>query len=387
MNIEFIKSEFEKLSLIIRTWNAGESVAAIERDIALDKLKNIYDALRFDAAAPADDVEEAPQVAAEESAPAPAIPTENEAEPTAPETDETAVENASEPDSDEKDVEVEFIFAEEDETEDESEETPAEEPEPTKPVPAANEPVMPEPEAEEPDATSTAAAPEQEEPRREDEDAQPSRRPLNSLFSADEIGSRPRTKHHRMMSIYNDAHPREEKVIDISKIFDADEEVRPQPVPAPSPQREYRAENTDESATAVAKEAPARIEIPVRPAAAPAAEARQADDAAHPVTLGDAINRNAQTLADTLAKPSALGEEITHTKIASLRDAIGINDKFLMIRDLFDGDGEAYDAAIDSLDGFDSLDDCMIHIVENYEWNPDSEGAKFLMQLLERKLS
>lgn len=386
MNIEFIKSEFEKLSLIIRTWNAGESVAAIERDIALDKLKSIYDALRFDAAASAADGEEAPQVAAEESAPAPAVPTENEAEPTAPEAAETTAENAPEPDSDEKDVEVEFIFAEEDETEDESEETPAEEPEATEPAPAANEPVMTETEAEEPDATSTAAAPEQDEPRREDEDAQPSRRPLNSLFSADEIGSRPRTKHHRMMSIYNDAHPREEKVIDISKIFDADEEVRPQPAPAPSQQREYRAESTDESAAAVAKEAPARIE-PVRPAAAPAAEARQTDDTAHPVTLGDAINRNAQTLADTLAKPSALAEEITHTKIASLREAIGINDKFLMIRDLFDGDGEAYDAAIDSLDGFDSLDDCMIHIVENYEWNPDSEGAKFLMQLLERKLS
>lgn len=395
MNIEFIKSEFEKLSLIIRTWNADESVAAIERDIALDKLKNIYDALRFGAAAPAADVEEAPQAAAEESATAPAVLTENEAEPTAedrPEAAETAAENAPEPDSNEKDVEVEFIFAEEDETEDvtedESEETPAEEPEPTEPAPAANEPVMPEPEAEEPNATSTAAEPEQqEEPRREDEDAQPSRRPLNSLFSADEIGSRPRTKHHRMMSIYNDAHPREEKVIDISKIFDADEEVRPQPAPAPSQQREYRAESTDESAAAVAKEAPARIDIPVRPAAAPAAEARLADDAAHPVTLGDAINRNAQTLADTLAKPSALAEEITHTKIASLREAIGINDKFLMIRDLFDGDGEAYNAAIDSLDGFDSLDDCMIHIVENYEWNPDSEGAKFLMQLLERKLS
>ena len=375
MNIEFIKSEFEKLSLIIRTWNGGESVSAIERDIALDKLKNIYDALRFGAAAPAADAEEAPQIAAEESAPAPAVPTETEAEPTA------------EPDSDEKDVEVEFIFAEEEETEkateEESEETPAEEPETTEPAPAANEPVMPEPEAEEPDATSTAAAPEQqEEPRRENEDAQPSRRPLNSLFSADEIGSRPRTKHHRMMSIYNDARPREEKVIDISKIFDADEEARPQPAPAPSPQREYRAESTDESAAAVAQEEPAR-----RPAATPAAESHHADDAAHPVTLGDAMNRNAQTLADTLAKPSALAEEITHTKIVSLRKAIGINDKFLMIRDLFDGDSEAYDAAIDTLDGFDSLDDCMIHIVENYEWNPDSEGAKFLMQLLERKLS
>ena len=47
MNIEFIKSEFEKLSLILRTWDEGEGISAIERDIALDKLKNIYDTVRF----------------------------------------------------------------------------------------------------------------------------------------------------------------------------------------------------------------------------------------------------------------------------------------------------------------------------------------------------
>ena len=179
-----------------------------------------------------------------------------------------------------------------------------------------------------------------------------------------------------MMSIYNDARPREEKVIDISKIFDADEEMRPQPMPSPR------------QTESVAEEHPIRMETPApRPAAAPAVEPQRAADASHPVTLGDARNRNAQTLADTLGKPSALAEEITHTKITSLREAIGINDKFLMIRDLFDGDGEAYDEAIGTLDGFDSLDDCMIHIVENYSWNPDSEGAKFIMQLLERKLS
>ena len=64
-----------------------------------------------------------------------------------------------------------------------------------------------------------------------------------------------------------------------------------------------------------------------------------------------------------------------------------MNDKFLMIRDLFDGDGDAYNQAIAELDAFDSFDDCMIYIVENYAWNPESEGAKFMMQILERKLA
>ncbi|MBQ1980560.1 MAG: hypothetical protein II226_04670, partial [Alistipes sp.] len=82
-----------------------------------------------------------------------------------------------------------------------------------------------------------------------------------------------------------------------------------------------------------------------------------------------------------------LAEEINNGKIHSLTDAIGINDKFLMIRDLFDGDSDAYNEAIAALDEFDNFDDCMIHIIDNYEWNPNSEGAKFIMQLLERKLS
>ena len=29
----------------------------------------------------------------------------------------------------------------------------------------------------------------------------------------------------------------------------------------------------------------------------------------------------------------------------------------------------------------------MIHIAEHYAWNPNSDGAKLLMELLERKLA
>ena len=386
MNIEFIKSEFEKLSLILRTWDEGEGISAIERDIALDKLKNIYDTLRFGEASETNVENETQRIeAGAEQTPVapPATETVARDEP----AENPSEEDENETPAEEEEVEVEFIFADEDEEDDEATEAaPAAEPEPAEYDDAvADDEPRSDAAAETPSAESAPAttAPEQpqELPRSEEsDDEQPARRPLNSLFGADEIGSRPRTKHHRMMSIYNDARPREEKVIDISKIFDADEEMRPQPMPSPR-----QTESVDER---IAEEHPIRTEtFAPRTAASPDVEPLRADDASHPVMLGDAINRNAQTLADTLGKPSALAEEITHTKITSLREAIGINDKFLMIRDLFDGDGEAYDEAIGTLDGFDSLDDCMIHIVENYSWNPDSEGAKFIMQLLERKLS
>ena len=47
MNIELIKREFEKLSTLIASWNEGESVSAIERQLALDKLTSLYELVRF----------------------------------------------------------------------------------------------------------------------------------------------------------------------------------------------------------------------------------------------------------------------------------------------------------------------------------------------------
>lgn len=368
MNIELIKREFEKLSTIIASWNEGESVSAIERQLALDKLTSLYELVRFGG-----DVAPAEQTAPAAVAAVPAIEPENEQE-----------NEPTEEESDEQEVEVEFIFAEEDDEKNEVEEEVAEpvaiptpeptpavvapepEPEPTpepvvepepipEPIPEpevvtpAPEPVTPAPVAEPTPAPAPEPAPQPQKPRK------PS---MESLFGSDEIQRKPRSKHQRMMSIYADPQPKQEKVVDISKIFDIDDaddfEISVSPAPA---KREQSVVSTVNDLSS--------NDTPI---------------------LADAITPKT-TLADTIAAPAALAEELTAARTRSLRQAIGINDKFLMTRDLFDGDEDAYAEAIAELDECETLDDCMIYIAENYEWNPDSEGAKFIMQLLERKHS
>ena len=416
MNIKLIKAEIEKLSLMLSAWEQSEQVSAIERDIVLDKLKNIYDAVRFD-------------TATEEAAPVTPVT------PTPPVAPAPAVEENDE-ESDEKEVEVELIFAdnefpEEELIDEEEEEQPSATDiiaetvanalagasvaeafaEPTPEEPSAPEVIVVEPAKEEntivvepvkeeqkiivepapieveiPHEEAPVVIPEPEpvvipeeqpiekpaeKPIEKPIEAKPAKEPvreMNSLFNMDEVRRQPRSKHQRMMSIYNNSEPKQEKVVDISKIFniDIDEPAEVAPVevkPAEKPVAEP-----------VAKPKP--IEVPV---AKPIVEEK-------PQTLADAIPAP-QTLADVIAAPTALAEEINHARVRSLRDGIGLNDKFLMIRDLFDGDGEAYEEAINALDEMETLDDCMIHIIENYAWNPDSEGSKFIMQLLERKLS
>ena len=104
--------------------------------------------------------------------------------------------------------------------------------------------------------------------------------------------------------------------------------------------------------------------------------------------MGEVINPNVQTLADTLTAtaPHNIATELRNRPVKDLESAIGINDKFLLIRDLFEGDGVAYTETIRILDTFDDFDECMIYIALNYSWNPNSDGAKLLTELLERKL-
>lgn len=169
------------------------------------------------------------------------------------------------------------------------------------------------------------------------------------LFDIEDIPVRTK-RGRKMISLYNE--PKTEPVA--KEVEMKREVVTPMPKPAP---------------------APAQTIVPAQPTPAPVPE---------PQRLADVMAKNVTTLADKMAEevPTAAFNRITE-----IRKAIGINDKFLLIRDLFGGDANLYEDTITHLDEFDDLDECMIFIVENFRWDPDSEGAKLLVSLIERKLS
>ena len=72
MNIKHLKEELERLNLIIANWDDNQEVDAIEQDMALDRLKNLYSEIRFSSLSAKDEVAEpkpftAPIPVAEES--------------------------------------------------------------------------------------------------------------------------------------------------------------------------------------------------------------------------------------------------------------------------------------------------------------------------------
>lgn len=286
-----------RLTSLVEGWKREGGLSRIERDIALEELRRIYDEVaecevktepKGAVVAPVEEVEESPAVVEEE------VVAEVESEA------ESAVEEVADSISDMGDafddaLDIDAILG-----------IGEPEPEPT-----------PEPKVG------------------------------GGLFDIDDIPVRTKAG-RKMIALYNA--PVAPK---------AEPKTAPEPAPIPEP-----------------------IPAPI-PEPEPVVEHVQAVEA--PKRLADVLGSGVTVLGDKIAADEA--PTTPFNRITDLRKAIGLNDKFLMIRDLFGGDAAMYEDTIDRLNEFDDLDECMIFIVENFRWNPDSEGAKLLVSLIERKLA
>ncbi len=99
-----------------------------------------------------------------------------------------------------------------------------------------------------------------------------------------------------------------------------------------------------------------------------------------------------ETLSDKIAplEEPSVADRIQKSQISDLRQAIGINEKFQFINELFNGDLGKYNSAIDELNSFSGLDGAKTYLFELHvenQWADDSPALVKLSELLDRKFS
>lgn len=340
MDFKKIRRRMARLQELAAAWENEGRIDIMEKDIALGLLREIYGELRFGEppAGSAVKEESAQSSVKEEYAPACcAVP-----EKTRPEC-ETVTEPASEPVEGVAGVEVMEAAWAAPELELEPEVEPVPEPES---VPEAAKV----PEAEVPQKPVM--------PRRVDPDL------IRSLYDSGE-------------AVKQSATPVE------TEIPQSEPQTEPAPHPAP--------ENIETAKPQTPAEGIApQPSAPPKPAvSAPSAHKTggNGSSVAAKTTLADTMSESRHTLGESLRNGQKdMASKLASTDKSTLRASIGLNDRFLMIRDMFEGDARAFDEAIEVLDRFTDMDDAVIHIHETYEWNADCEGVKLLIELLERKL-
>ena len=88
-----------------------------------------------------------------------------------------------------------------------------------------------------------------------------------------------------------------------------------------------------------------------------------------------------------------LSEKLSNMPVADLRKAIALNDRLLLTRELFSDDSPAFEKAIDTLNGFESMDQAkdylLQHCVMRYRWTDKkrAETAKKFIKLVRRRYS
>lgn len=422
MDIKHIKTQLARVAAVTENWNENENVPAIERQIVLEALASLYEEIRFGR------MQMTPQQ-----------PENTPSEPESASENEQETEMATP-------IDLSNIFPAEGETrvpaspepEDKAEpaHSPALESEDSENVPEAADTetvavdLMTE-EISEPADSASVSAPDTvpadiqasestdtatpSEPADSTDGVQQPQQPSgqSALFDLDKI-KRSRNNRRIIMTLYGESgtvipattdrptattEPKDEQkssttVADDRHLDNRTAEPQDNGTVGPrmtdnTPQQEKPQQEScppaPEPAATVHTHIPESTPVPNRtePSSAFAPEGKP-----HPV-LGEVINAGSKTVGEAMAETPKhdITEKIVHSDhITDLNQAIGINDKFIMIRDLFNGDGSRYDAAIAELNKFDNFDACLIHIASHYRWDPDSDGAKLLMEILSRKL-
>ena len=340
-----------------------ESLSAIELDIALAKLRSLYERLLFvEVAEEQEDVQDSVIELIEDLI--------------------EEVENV--PENEEPTVEEEAV-----EEEPEAEQEPVVEPEPQQePEPKEEEPVAPKSKLAHKvvlslydDDEELPAAPATEEPTVEEPAAEvepevevtPTEEPEESVIELIE-----------------------ELIEEVEDMSEADDEEEPVEEELPAATEPATEEELAEPEEVPAVEEPAEEECEIAPAEeeTPAEEEEEApvvidfvQEEPQMVVLGDVLGGEQTTVADAIAVSA--GPDVATVAAAgevSLMKAVSLNDKMLLVRELFGGDSLLYEQSMEVLDSYESLDEAMLFIYDNFDWNPNSEGAKLLVDLLMRKL-
>ena len=111
-----------------------------------------------------------------------------------------------------------------------------------------------------------------------------------------------------------------------------------------------------------------------------------------PVEINDRVTDKLESLNEKLSQPKTeLAQKLTEEPVKDLRKAIGVNDRFLYINELFRGDEAMYERSIKTINNFSIFAEAEFWIRRELKlkigWNDTDPVVKQFDQLVRRRFS
>ncbi len=101
--------------------------------------------------------------------------------------------------------------------------------------------------------------------------------------------------------------------------------------------------------------------------------------------LGDSFLKG-KSVNDILADQNKLEFKLSNRPVVSIQSAIGINDRFQYIRELFDGSAESFAQTVSDLDKMNNINEAVKYLQQNFKWKKNETSLKFV-NLIKRRFA
>jgi hypothetical protein len=105
--------------------------------------------------------------------------------------------------------------------------------------------------------------------------------------------------------------------------------------------------------------------------------------------FGETFSSDKHSLNEELmqkSSPADLSSKFKTAPIASITGALGLNEKFELIQNLFGGDNKKYEKTIDILNTATNFNEAYDYLASNFNWDMNDVYTQRLLELIRRKL-
>ena len=99
--------------------------------------------------------------------------------------------------------------------------------------------------------------------------------------------------------------------------------------------------------------------------------------------LGDSFLKG-KSVNDIITDQNKLEFKLSNRPVVSIQSAIGINDRFQYIRELFDGSAEKFTQTVTDLDALNNINEAVRYLQKNFKWKKNETSLKFV-NLIKRR--
>ena len=189
---------------------------------------------------------------------------------------------------------------------------------------------------------------------------------------------------------------KDEPEVEVELIVGEDEDAEAAPTATASVEEDIEEETTPEAEDMpevheeaaqpqeeVREEAAAPAETESAPAAEPQKKAEKEVVQPHAEDPKPAAETHQETKTEVKTAPTQTS--LFGSPVKDIRQAISLGDRFLFQRELFAGNGEKMQRALDELNALDTLDEALEYVREHFDWDKESTAAQLFENVLRRR--